>query len=50
MDGKVFADTNIIIYAFSKSKEGKKEKALKILDMQHGQLIDDTLTIVNPFI
>ena len=32
MRGKIFADTNILVYAFSKSKDGKKEKALEILD------------------
>ena len=32
MSGKIFVDTNILVYAFSKSICLKKEKALEILD------------------
>ena len=32
MHGRIFADTNILVYAFSKSTDGKKEIAIRILD------------------
>ena len=32
MSVKVFADTNILLYAFSKNEEEKQQKALEILD------------------
>ncbi|NLV67135.1 MAG: PIN domain-containing protein [Spirochaetes bacterium] len=37
MPDKVFLDTNIIIYYYSE-------------DMQHHQLIDGSLRIINPFV
>ena len=35
MNGKIFADTNILVYAFSHSEADKQKKALAILDDCH---------------
>ena len=39
MSGRVFVDTNIIVYAHTSSEK----------DKCHGQVIEKTLTIINPF-
>ena len=51
-----FIGTNILLYCYSKTEPDKKVKALeadcKILyteDLQHKQLIENKLTIINPF-
>lgn len=60
MKDKVFIDTNILIY-FVSNDEPKKiiakdiliKKAINIINsqvMQHNQLIDRKLRIVNPFV
>ena len=59
MKDKIFIDTNILLYLYDLDNE-KKRKAKEILksnycivlyseDMQHGQCIENKLTIVNPF-
>jgi predicted nucleic acid-binding protein len=35
MHAKIFVDTNILVYAFSKSKDGKQKKAIDLLDNAH---------------
>jgi predicted nucleic acid-binding protein len=54
MPGKAFLDSNILIYAHYDSQIIAAALAagctvLYSEDMQHGQLIDGTLSIVNPF-
>jgi predicted nucleic acid-binding protein len=46
MKDSFFIDSNIFLYAFS-DKDGDKQKVAK--DMQPNQIIDDKLTIINPF-
>ncbi len=41
MENKVFLDTNVLIYAYSKTEPHKRKIALEILE--------DRLKIVNPF-
>ena len=66
MKGKAFIDTNILVYYISSDKNKKEiargiiliiasalENECEVLyseDLQHGQVIDDKLRIVNPFV
>jgi len=71
-DEKVFIDTNLIVYLYSKNDAKKQDKVISTLssydcliiasaleanckylfseDMQHGQIIENTLKIINPFV
>lgn len=62
MNGNVFVDTNILIYAYSGSEEMKRIAARNLIatngsdcetlyaeDMHHSQVIEKKLTIINPF-
>lgn len=54
MVNNVFVDTNILLYAYSDVEIEKKETVLSLLeqeeDLQHGQVIENRLTVINPFI
>jgi len=45
-DSRVFVDTNIFLYAAPENDCG----ILYTEDLQHGQIIDKSLKIVNPFV
>jgi predicted nucleic acid-binding protein len=50
-DSCVFIDSNVMVYAYSGTEKIKQQVSRQLIkeDLQHKQIIEKTLTIINPY-